>query len=506
MRPDRDAGERSNGYAPGVLCEMAVIAFGQACRPGNGPAEAPAVTDKTGTLTRAAFDRLSDAAAYRLADLGVAYGDFVAITGGNTARFLAAAFGIWKLGAVPLVIPAARAPEEMRALLELGQPKLAIGFPPLAAPGLLQIALEDAFLGELSGRPPLPEILPPNLRIGASGGSTGAPKLIVVESPAAADPDRPWPLGMRADGTHVMPLNLTDGTGFVMSAMSVLSRCHLVLMPQFDAEQLLALIARHRADWVAVTPPVMLAVWKLGPEIRAAYDLSALAAVSQFSGAAAPWLKRAWIDWLGPDVMLETYGATESRGSTVINGEEWLAHPGSVGRAAPGCEVAILDATGKPLPAGEIGEIYFRDLTGLRNFRLIGATLTTLPGGWESVGDMGWLDKESFLYISDRRKDMIETVQGVVFPLEVEAALERHDAVRSALVFGLPAGEGVERIHAMVDAPGGVPDVAELKKFLAAHLDPHKIPDGIEFCAGPLRDLAGKGRRQQLRAERIGGK
>jgi len=484
---------------------MAVIPFGRACGPGNGAAEAPLVTDADGTLTRLDFDRLSDAAAYRLADLGVGYGDFVAITGGNTARFLAVAFGIWKLGAVPLVIPAARSPAEMRALLELGKPKLAIGFPPLEASGILQIPLQSAFISDASGRSPLPEILPPNLRVGASGGSTGAPKLIVVESPAAADPDRPWPFGMVPDGTHVMPLNLTDGTGFVMSAMSVVARCHLVLMPEFDAERVLALIARHRADWVAVTPPVMLAVWKLGAEIRARYDLSGLRAVSQYSGAAAPWLKRAWIDWLGKDVMLETYGATESRGSTVINGDEWLAHPGSVGRAAPGCEVAILDAKGEPLPAGEIGEIYFRDLTGLRNFRLIGAELTTLPGGWESVGDMGWRDAESFLYISDRRKDMIKTAQGVVFPLEVEGALERHDAVRSALVFGLPAGEGVERIHAMVDAPGGVPDAAELKKFLAGHLDPHKIPDGIEFCAGPLRDLAGKGRRQQLRAERIGG-
>jgi len=211
---------------------MALIPFGQACRPGNGVTEAPAVTDETGMLTRRAFDRLSDAAAYRLVDLGVAYGDFVAITGGNTACFLAVAFGIWKLGAVPLVIQVTRMPEEMRALLELGKPKLAIGFPPATATGIVQIPLEDAFLADPSGRPRLPEILPPNLRVGASGGSTGTPKLIVVESPAAADPERPWPFGMRPDGTHVMPLNLTDGTGFVMGAMSVLSRCHLVLMPE----------------------------------------------------------------------------------------------------------------------------------------------------------------------------------------------------------------------------------------------------------------------------------
>jgi bile acid-coenzyme A ligase len=482
---------------------MAVIPFGRACSSGNGDPDAPAVTDAQGTLTRSAFDRRSDAAAYQLAEHGIACGDFVAITGGNTADFLAVAFGIWKLGAVPLVIPVSRAAEEMRALLELGRPKLAIGFPPLDAPGIRQVSLADAFLADPSGRPALPEILPPNLRVGASGGSTGAPKLIVVESPAAADPDRPWPFGMMPDGTHVMPLNLTDGTGFVMSAMSVVSRCHLVLMPEFDAETLLALIERHRADWVPVTPPVMLAVWKLGAETRAKYDLSALRAVSHYSGAAANWLKQAWIDWLGPATILETYGATESRGATVIDGHEWLAHPGSVGRPAPGCEIAILDPAGKPVPAGEIGEIYFRDLTGMRNFRLIGAELATLPGGWESVGDMGWCDAESFLYIADRRKDMIKTADGIVYPLEVEGALERHDAIRSALVFGMPAAPGFERIHAMVDAPGGIEDIEGLKEYLAGLLPSHKIPHDIELCSGPLRDLAGKGRRQQLRAERI---
>jgi bile acid-coenzyme A ligase len=167
---------------------MPIISFGRACGPSNGAADAPAVTDAKGTLTRFAFERLSDAAAYCLADHGVTYGDFVAITGGNTADFLAAAFGIWKLGAVPLVIPASRTPEEMRGLLELGKPKLAIGFPPLAVPEIRQIPLKDAFLADTSGRPRLPEILPPNFRVGASGGSTGAPKLIVVESPAAGDP------------------------------------------------------------------------------------------------------------------------------------------------------------------------------------------------------------------------------------------------------------------------------------------------------------------------------
>jgi bile acid-coenzyme A ligase len=481
---------------------MPTVTFGKALQLGN--LDASAVTDATESLTRAAFDRLSTAAAYGLSDLGVTEDDVVALTGGNTARFLAAAFGVWKLGATPFVVPVTKTTAEIGALLQLGRPKVIIGFPPEVSSTACKISLSEVF-AEMNNRPELPDTVSKTMRIGASGGSTGAAKLIAVDSPAIADPDLPWPMGMRPDGAHVMPLNITDGTGFVMSVLGLVSRCHIILTNSFDPEETLRLIERFRADWVAVTPPVMLAMWKLGAEIRNRYDLSSLRAVSQYSGGAPVWLKQAWIDWLGAGRMLETYGATESRGSTAIDGHNWLLHPGSVGRAAPGCEIAIMDAAGTPLNAGEIGEIYFRDLTNSRNFHLIGAELSPLSGGWESVGDIGRLDADGFLYICDRRKDIIATAAGTVFPLEIEGAVERHEAVRSALAIGLPTESGYERIHLLVDAPGGGIDRASLSQFLATHLSAHKIPDTIEFHTGPLRDMAGKAKRSQYRAERLAG-
>jgi bile acid-coenzyme A ligase len=481
---------------------MPLVTFGKALQLGNP--DASAVTDATESLTRAAFDRLSTAVAHRLSDLGISEGDVVALTGGNSARLLATAFGIWKLGATPLVIPITRTTAEIGALLQLGQPKVIIGFPAEVASMACRMSLSEVFTAMTDGSE-LPDKVSKTMRIGASGGSTGAAKLIAVDSPAMADPDLPWPIGMRSDGVHVMPLNITDGTGFVMSILGLVSRCHIILTASFDPEETLRLIERFRADWIAVTPPVMLAIWKLGAEIRERYDLSSLRAVSQYSGGAPVWLKQAWIDWLGAERMLETYGATESRGSTSVDGRDWLLHPGSVGRAAPGCEIAIMDTAGTPMNTGEIGEIYFRDLTKLRNFHYIGAELLALPGGWESVGDMGRLDADGFLYICDRRKDMIATAAGMVFPLEIEGAIERHEAVRSAMAIGLPAESGYERIHLLVDAPGGGIDHNGVGQFLAAHLSAWKIPHTIEFHTGPLRDMAGKAKRSQYRAERLAG-
>ncbi|MGE0306797.1 MAG: AMP-binding protein, partial [Acidimicrobiia bacterium] len=252
-----------------------------------------------------------------------------------------------------------------------------------------------------------------------------------------------------------------------------------------------------------LTPPLMLRIWKLGPDRRNEHDLSSLRYVTQYSGAAAPWLKRAFIEWFGADRVVESYGATDSRGNTWIDGPTWLAHPGAVGRAENGCEIAIFDVDMRPLPNGVVGDVYIRDLTGRRNFHYIGIDVQTQPGGWETVGDMGWLDNDGYLHLADRRKDVITTRQGLVFPSTIEGAIERHDAVRSVVVVGLPGDEGIEEIHAVIDAPYAPVDAASILEFLGADLSPELLPASIEFVDGPLRDAAGKARRAQLRQERL---
>jgi bile acid-coenzyme A ligase len=211
-------------------------------------------------------------------------------------------------------------------------------------------------------------------------------------------------------------------------------------------------------------------------------------------------LKQAWIDWLGPDRIWELYAGTEAQGVTTISGRDWLAHRGSVGRPV-GSEMRILDPDGNELPPGEVGEIWMRPAAGHPpTYRYIGATARERDG-WESLGDMGSMDSDGFVYIADRRADMILSGGANVYPAEVEAALEEHPMVRSCAVIGLPDEDMGHRIHAVVQVAGEVSD-DELRTHLAERLVGYKIPRSFERTQQPVRDDAGKVRRSSLQAER----
>jgi bile acid-coenzyme A ligase len=214
---------------------------------------------------------------------------------------------------------------------------------------------------------------------------------------------------------------------------------------------------------------------------------------------------RAFIDWLGPDVMNDVYGPSERIGGTMITGREWLAHPGSVGRPIRGARIRILHPeTGRELPAGEIGEVYMMPSGGQGStYRYVGAEARTTPEGWESVGDMGYLDEEGYLYLTDRRTDMILCGGRNVYPAQVEAAIDEHPAVRSSAVIGLPDEDLGQRVHAIVQVAAPVAD-EELRAHLRNRVVHYTIPRTFEFVNHPLRDEAGKVRRWVLRQERLG--
>src|SRR5205823_23952 len=153
------------------------------------------------------------------------------------------------------------------------------------------------------------------------------------------------------------------------------------------------------------------------------------------------WLKQEWIDWLGAERIWEGYGGTEGQAGTLISGPEWLSHPGSVGRTAFG-EIRIVDADGNQVPAGQVGEIVMR-ATG---YHYVGAE-PRLIGEWESLGDLGWMDDDGYLYIADRSQDLILVGGSNVYPAEVEAALEEHPDVLSSAVIGLPDDDLGEAVH-----------------------------------------------------------
>jgi bile acid-coenzyme A ligase len=213
-------------------------------------------------------------------------------------------------------------------------------------------------------------------------------------------------------------------------------------------------------------------------------------------------LKEQWIDWVGPDVLCELYAGTEVQSVTWITGREWLEHRGSVGRPFSG-EMKIVGEDGRDLPPGEIGEIYMRARDGRNStYRYLGAEAKQLGDTeWESLGDMGSMDADGYVYLADRRKDLILRGGANVYPAEVEAALEEHPAVRSCAVVGIPDDDLGQRVHAIVDAPVGV-DEAALRAHMAERLVTYKCPDRYEFVDEPVRDDAGKVRRSLLAEQR----
>jgi bile acid-coenzyme A ligase len=215
-----------------------------------------------------------------------------------------------------------------------------------------------------------------------------------------------------------------------------------------------------------------------------------------------PWLKEAWIEWLGPERIFELYAGTEAQVATTITGTEWLEHRGSVGLPRGG-DVQICDPDGRVLPAGQQGEVWLHSERSTPAYRYVGAEARVRPGGWESLGDVGWVDEDGYLYLGDRSQDMILVGGANVYPAEVEATLAEHPAVLSCAVIGLPDEDKGSRVHAIVEADPTVVSFEDLDVFAAERLVAYKRPRTVEFVDTPLRDDAGKVRRSRLRAERL---
>ncbi len=300
----------------------------------------------------------------------------------------------------------------------------------------------------------------------------------------------------------VVPGPLYHNGPLIWSCQALLWGDHVVVLPRFDAEGTLAAIEQHGADIIYLVPTMMKRIWRLPEDVRDGYDLSSLKVAWHLAEPCPDWLKQVWLDWLGPERLVELYGGTEGQASTIITGPEWLAHRGSVGRPATG-EIEILDAEGEPLPVGEMGEVWLRSTRGTPTYRYLGAEARTREGGWESLGDMGRVDEEGYLYLGDRMQDMILAGGANIYPAEVEAALQEHPAVRSCVVIGLPDEDLGSVVHAVVEADAASVDIDELRTFLAERLVRYKLPRSFEFVAEPLRDDAGKVRRAAIRSARV---
>ncbi len=461
-----------------------------------------AVSHEGDEVTFAALDARTNRLARAYAALGVGQDDFVTIALPNSIAFFEACFATWKLGATPQPVSAKLPKFELDQIIEVGNPKLVVGARQDEHAGVKTLPVGYEADVDLSDEA-LPERTATSWKAMTSGGSTGRPKLIVTKQSATRDPEEPF-LNFPMRSSVLIPGPLYHNGPFMWAMGGLFKGNTVSITTRFDAEQTLQLIEAQRVDTIYMVPTMMQRIWNLPDEVRLKYDVSSLKTLWHLAAPCPAWLKEAYIDWLGAEVIWELYGGTEGQGGSVITGTEWLAHRGSVGKPNPTCEMKVVDEHGNTLPPGQVGELFMRPVAGPgTTYRYIGAEARSMDGGWESLGDMGSIDADGYLYLSDRQTDMILSGGANIYPAEVEAAIDAYPGVRSSAVIGLPHEDLGSYIHAIVD----VPDNSVSKDALLAHLSErlvrYKLPRTIEFVGEPLRDDAGKVRRKSLRAERM---
>jgi bile acid-coenzyme A ligase len=446
------------------------------------------------------LDVRSTQIAHGLAARGLGEGDRLGIKLRNSPEHIFTAFAGWKLGAVVVPVRWDLPDWELERVRGVLDPKLVV-------------EPDDAELleGSLTApTDPLPDVTPPHSWGILSSGSTGTPKVILRKAPGVYNPDASpnglvQAYGPLSDPQLVLvPAPLYHNNGF-MHLVNLFVGDRLLLLERFNPARLLDAVERHRiTGFVAAT--IMLQRIAREPDI-AERDLSSIEWVMHGASPLPEWLARFWIETLGPTRFYVCYGSSEGAGATFARGDEYLEHPGTVGKGAMGSELRILDEDGSVLPTGEIGAIYMRQPYGVMS-EYVGdvAPIPVDADGFATVGDLGSVDDDGYLYLADRRVDMIVTGGANVYPAEVENALSEHPGVSDVVVIGLADEEWGRRVHAIVQPADPAEPVAadDLVAWCKARLSPYKVPKSVEFIDVIPRSEAGKLNRAALIAEREG--
>jgi len=453
--------------------------------------------DSIAEISIGELDRRGNQLAHYYQQRDVKWGDIVSIPLPNSLELIVAMLAAWKIGAIPNPLSSSMPPDELKHVIDCAQSAIVVSVKDVEA----SASCDDSplpVLTEHSGERAL-----------ASGGSTGKPKLILPKDRAVFNPQLVSGL-FKPEKVALVAGPIYHAVPFSSTWQAIFNGCTAVVMKQFDAERCLQLIQQRRVDRVWFVPTMMLRIWRLPENIRKQYDVSSLKNVLSGGAPLPAWLMQCWIDWLGAEKMYDVFGPSERIGGTMINGVEWLKHPGSVGKPLPYAKLKILDEQGNECAPGVMGEIYTLPQSGAGStyeYRGAASTAKRTVDGWETVGDMGYLDEDGYLYLGDRKSDMILSKGRNIYPAEIEAAIQEFFGVRSCAVIGLPDEDGGNRIHAIIDleadTEGKVIPEAEFKQFLKNKLTPYKIPVSFEFVNQLLRNEAGKVRRSALRAERM---
>ncbi|HET8618961.1 MAG TPA: AMP-binding protein [Acidimicrobiales bacterium] len=451
-------------------------------------------------LTRRELHDRSGQLAAALAARGVDQGDRVAIALRNSPELVLAVLATWKVGATPIPVRWDVPAWELERLLGVIDPTVTLGDDDRA---WIAATADDPV-------PALPEIVSPHMQGICSSGSTGMPKIIVSAVPALFMPLYSTPMPERWGRSIPRPQTiLVLAPMYHINAFTTIQNLvagdRLVVLERFDAARAAEAVERHRVTTFTATPTMLQRIADL-PGIDGR-DLGSLRWILQGAAPMPKSLVHRWIGLIGAGKIYMAYGMTEAIGITALDGEEWLLHEGSVGRGQNGTEIRILGEDGAERPTGEIGEVYMRAAAyGGSTYLGEAPQLRRTDDGFSTVGDVGYLDRDGYLYVVDRRVDMIITGGANVFPAEVETALIDHPQIADVVVVGLRDEEWGRRVHAIIEPadPSRPPTIEDVRAYAKARLAAYKVPKTVELVDAIPRSAATKVNRGRLVGERGG--
>jgi len=494
------------------------------------------IVSGTGSIGGEALEARVRRIASGLASLGVEPGDCVGILMRNDLPFMEVSYGAQTVGAYAVPINWHFKAEEIGYILADSGAKVLVGHADLLAPIAAELPAKVALVAvpappEVAaayGLEPVPsravaraldyetwiERQPPfagqallsPLTMFYTSGTTGRPKGVRRPAPtpqqmAAAERMRRDIFGIKPGVRSAVPgpLYHSAPNAFAMRAGRVSAA--MVLMPRFDPVAMLELIERERIDIMFMVPTMFVRLLKLPEPVRRRYDLSSLQFVIHAAAPCPADVKRAMIEWWGP-VINEFYGSTESSAVTFATSGDTFAKPGTVGRAAVGAELRILDDAGRQLPVGEVGEIFtrFAELPDFTYHNRPDQRAAIDRDGFITSGDVGYLDADGYLFLCDRKRDMVISGGVNIYPAEIEAVLHEMAGVKDCAVFGIPDAEFGEKLMAVVEpADGNALAPAEVRLHLLRHLADYKVPKVIEIGRDLPREDSGKIFKRRLR-------
>lgn len=500
----------------------------------NFPDKPAVIVAETGeTLTYRELEDNSVRLARHLHAAGLRRGDHVALLSGNDPKVYEAYWAALRSGLYITAVNRHLSPAEISYIVDDCGAKALIASAGLreAAEAIVEqtpeVQIRLSFGGPVEGygcyedalaaQParPLPD-QPRGADMLYSSGTTGRPKGIkqpLSDQQVGDPPGDPYtavfgPLyGFDTESVYLSPAPLYHAAPLRFGGVVQALGGTLVVMRRFDAEQALAAIERYRVTHSQWVPTMFVRMLKLDEDIRARYDISSLKVAVHAAAPCAVDVKRAMIEWWGP-VLYEYYASTEANGATFIDSEQWLRKPGSVGPAGMG-SIRVCGEDGAELPAGEIGTIYFeRDELPFAYHNDPAKTEAAIHPDhptWTTTGDIGYVDSDGFLFLTDRKAFMIISGGVNIYPQEIEDALALHPAVLDVAVIGIPDAEMGESVQAVVQpAPGVTPGpalAAELRDYLRERIAHYKVPRGIDFADELPRTPTGKLVKGKLRAQ-----